>query len=234
MKKVLILVVLLCTVILVCGCLGVTQYTTVQKDGTISDVKLVLNTSSYVYSMLNATSGMDNQPSFQDSMAANFTKEYSGITAKDVTYNQAQDGDFVIMTWEAKGALTPLAASGVTVTENGSDVTYTYRSTTSSPASSYTSETGSMSNMSNVSNAMLNGIELDYYVTMPGKIVDTNANDTNGDTAEWHFSGASIENAGYMYATSDTTASSPGFESMIAIAGIFIGGYFIIAKRKSE
>jgi len=231
MIKPMILIGLLLTVVLACGCLSVSQYTTVQKDGNISDVKLVMNTTSYVYGLLNTSSSGEGQTSFQDSMSTNLSKEFSGVSASDITYSQVQSGGYVIMTWEAKGTLTPKADSGVTITKNGSDITYMYRSVSTSPTSQYTSGSG---NLSGMSSAMLNGLEFDYYVTMPGKIIDTNANVTNGDMAEWKFNGSTMADMGYMYAKSDTTASSPGFESIIAIAGIVTGGYFIALARKKE
>src|SRR5271157_333534 len=231
MKKILLILGLLLSVVLISGCLSVSEYTTIQKDGSIGDIKMVMNTSSYVYGLMNSSSQSQGYTSFKDSMITNFTKDYQGLSAPDVTYSEVHNGDYVIITMEARGSFQPSAGSGVQITKDANSVTYSYTSTSTSPTSQLASNDSSET--SSMSDAMLNGIKFDYYVYMPGKITDTNANVTNGNTAEWHFTGSNLKNMNYLYARSDIS-SSPGFETIIALSGLVVGGYFVAMRRKKD
>ena len=65
---------------------------------------------------------------------------------------------------------------------------------------------------------MLSGITVDYYLEMPGKIVNTTATTVNGNKAEWHFSGEDIFNT-TIYAESQPPSLVPGFTSTLAVIG---------------
>ena len=78
---------------------------------------------------------------------------------------------------------------------------------------------------------MLSSITLDYYLTMPGKIVDSNANVVNGNKAEWHLSGKDLSNM-KIYAKSEVPAT-PGFGAILAIAGIMTG-FYMMARKGEE
>ena len=68
--------------------------------------------------------------------------------------------------------------------------------------------------------ALLSGVSLHYYLEMPGKIVDTNANTVNGNKAEWHLTGTDVFTT-EIYAKSEVPALAlPGFSALAALAGL--------------
>jgi hypothetical protein len=82
-----------------------------------------------------------------------------------------------------------------------------------------------------MANMMLSGITLDYYLEMPGKILDSNAETVKDNKAEWHAIGSEIYNT-KIYAKSEVPLLS-GFSSIIAIIAITsLIGYFGMYKKK--
>ena len=79
---------------------------------------------------------------------------------------------------------------------------------------------------------MLSGITVDYYLEMPGNIVNTTATTVNGNKAEWHFSGTSLFNT-TIYAESQPP-SIPGFTSSITIIGFALVLLFFGSTRKGS
>ncbi len=77
---------------------------------------------------------------------------------------------------------------------------------------------------------MLSGISVDYYLEMPGPIVNSTAQTVNDNKAEWHFGGKDIMNT-RIYAECKTPAI-PGFTSVITILGLFMAGICTIWIRK--
>jgi hypothetical protein len=79
---------------------------------------------------------------------------------------------------------------------------------------------------------MLSGISMDYYLEMPGKIVDGNADTIKDNKAEWHLVGADISKT-KIYAKSDIPILPflSGSEMTLAFLGI-MGALFIVRKRE--
>ncbi|MFZ0005377.1 MAG: hypothetical protein WCC86_03870 [Methanoregula sp.] len=80
--------------------------------------------------------------------------------------------------------------------------------------------------------SMLSGITVDYYLEMPGKIVNTTATTVNANKAEWHFGGTSLFNTS-IYAESDPPSIS-GFTSLITIIGFAIVLLFFGSMKKGS
>jgi hypothetical protein len=80
--------------------------------------------------------------------------------------------------------------------------------------------------------AMLSGVSVDYYLEMPGKIVNTSATVVNNNKAEWHFGGADLMNTS-IYAESQPPSLLPGFTSFVAVAGCALVVLFI-GRRKNK
>lgn len=76
---------------------------------------------------------------------------------------------------------------------------------------------------------MLSGFALHYYLEMPGKIVETNANTIEDNKAEWHLTGADAFNT-RIYAKSEIPAI-PGFEIFFGLFALIAGVVVINAKR---
>jgi hypothetical protein len=141
------------------------------------------------------------------------------------------------MTLTAKGSLNTDADSPLKIHREGNYMIFEYVATPSptptpiptvSPYGSFFNE----SSMSNLTDTMLNGITFNFYLEMPGKIVDSNANVYKDNKAEWHLTGKTMSGM-RMYAKSEVPAGAPGFESILAVASM-LAGYCIIVSRKKE
>jgi hypothetical protein len=229
-KKLIIMIVLfaiLGAVILVSGCLGVTMSTTVNSNGKITDVSTELNLSQtnydlYASLMQMSSPGMDMKTYF----VQNYSKSYGG-PGTVVDYSERKSNGYVHITLDARGSdVQPLEGSNVSVTKDGDNWVYRYLTTGAASSSGVPMDTSSYTD------AMANMITMDFYLTMPGKIIDTNAHKVNGNKAEWHYNMTTLSNAGSLYAKSDV-AKSPGFESVAALLAL-AGCVYLLAMRKKE
>lgn len=233
MKKFVIIGILLLVAVFVSGCFNVAMYTTVQKDGNISDMKVAINTTSSVYSYLSSAAHTAGYSTVKDYMLSNVSQNY-GTSLKNADYNEKWSGDRVTMTMTMQGSFKPEDSSGMKIYKDGNYMVFKYVSTatpTPTPTANPYGYTYNDSALSGLSDMMLSSITLDYYLTMPGKIIDTNANVVNGNKAEWHLSGKDMSNMN-MYAKSEVPAT-PGFGAILAIAGI-MAGYYMLARKKEE
>lgn len=236
MKKIVILIAILSLIILISGCLGISMYTKVQKDGDISDMKIEINTTSYVYGLIQSSAQQQGYSTVKEYMLSNVSKEYgsNSISGNTFDYNEEWSGDNVKMTLTAKGSFKP--SDPMKIYKDGNYMIFEYITTatptptptpTPNPYGYYFNDSA----FSGMSDAMLSSITFNFYLEMPGKIVDSNANVVNGNKAEWHLTGKTMSGM-RMYAKSEVPAT-PGFEAILAIAGIF-AGYCLMASRKKE
>lgn len=237
MKKFVLLIAILSLIILICGCLSISMYTTVQKDGNISDLKVEINTTSSVYGLIQTSAQQQGYSTVKEYMLSNVSKEYGASSGNTFDYNEEWSGENVKMTLTAKGSLKQDANSPIKIYTEGNYMIFEYIATASptptptptvSPYGSFFND----SSLSNLSDTMLNSITFNFYLEMPGKIIDSNANAVKGNKAEWHLTGKTMSGM-KMYAKSEVPAAAPGFEAILAITGIF-AGYCIIASRKKE
>lgn len=233
LKKMIILLSILSSIVLVCGCLSLSIYTTVQNNGNISDMTVSINTTSYVYGLIQQSAQQHGYSTVKEYMLANATKEYGGnaIGANKVDYNEAWSGDQVTMTMNIRGSFKPDEKSGMRTYRDGNYLVYEYAPSGVMPTPTPTPGPGTIGyNTSGMSDAVLSGITLSYYLEMPGKIVDSNANVVKGNKAEWHFNGKTMSGQ-KLYAKSEIPAT-PGFGMIPALSGILIGCLIMAGRRK--
>ena len=77
---------------------------------------------------------------------------------------------------------------------------------------------------------------VDYYLTMPGPVVESNADAVDGNTAEWHATGSEAFSETRIYAESDapTIAPVPGFGmgvALLAVTAVALGGAALHRRR---
>jgi len=213
--------------VLVCGCLGVSTSTTVDSNGKITDVSTELNLSQTNYDLLlsliqMSSPGMD----METYLVQNYSKSYGG-PGTTVSYKERKSNGYVYMTIDARGPdVRPEEGSNVTITKDGENWVYRYLTTGVENTAGVPSDTASLGS------AIDNAITMDFYLTMPGKIVDSNAHKINGNKAEWHFNINTLRNASSLYAESEV-AKSPGFESAATLLAL-VGGVYLLAMRKKE
>jgi hypothetical protein len=213
------------------------MYTKVQKDGSISDLKIEINTTSSVYGLIQSSAQEQGYATVKEYMLSNVSKEYGSSSGNTFDYNEVWSGENVKMTLTAKGSFKQDASSPFKIHKEGNYMIFEYVAAasptptpkpTASPYGSYYNDSG----LSGLSDTMLSSITFNYYLEMPGKIVDSNANQVNGNKAEWHLTGKTMSGM-KMYAKSEVPAAAPGFGGLLAIAGVF-AGYCIVAVRKKE
>jgi hypothetical protein len=213
------------------------MYTTVSRDGDISDMKIEINTTSSVYGLLQTSAQQQGYSTVKEYMLANVSKEYGSASGNTYEYNEVWSGENVKMTLTAKGSFKVEKDNPIKIHKDGNYMIFEYMAMpsptptptlTKSAYNSYYNDT----DLSGLSDAMLNGITFNFYLEMPGKIVDSNANQVNGNKAEWHLTGKTMTGMN-LYAKSEVPAAAPGFEAVLAAAGI-LASYCIIAMKKKE
>jgi hypothetical protein len=70
---------------------------------------------------------------------------------------------------------------------------------------------------------------INYKVTLPSNIIDSNADTVSGRTAEWEFQ---TMTPGVIYATCDITAQSPASGWLLLIAGMVFAAVLVLRYRK--
>jgi hypothetical protein len=229
-KKPIIIIALLAILgiaVLISGCLGVTTSTTVDSNGKITDVSTELNLSQTNYDLLLSLIQMSSPGTdMKTYMLQNYSKSYGG-PGTTVNYKERKSNGYVYITLDARGSdIRPEEGSNVSVTKDGENWVYRYLTTGMESSAGVPSDTASLGS------AMDNAITMDFYLTMPGKIIDSNADKIDGNKAEWHFNMKTLRNVSSLYAKSNV-AKSPGFESMAALLAL-AGGVYLLAMRKKE
>jgi hypothetical protein len=229
-KKLIVLITLLAILgaaVLVSGCLGVTMSTTVDGNGEITDVTTELNLSQTNYDLYASLIQMSSPGTdMKTYFVQNYSQSYGG-PGTTVDYRERKSNGYVYITLDAHGPDIQTGPSGnISITKDGDYLVYRYLTTGVENTAGVPSDTASLGS------AIDNVITMDFYLTMPGKIVDSNANKINGYKAEWHYNLNTLHNVSSLYAKSEV-AKSPGFESMAALLAI-AGCMYLLALRKKE
>lgn len=229
MKKPILLIAILAILgatVLVSGCLGVTMSTTVDGNGKITDVTTELNMSETNYNLFVSLIQMSSPGTDMETyFVQNYSKSYGGPDTK-VKYSERRSNGQVYITLNAHGSdIQPESSSNISVTKEGEYWVYRYKT------SDVESASGVPSDIDSLGSTMDNAITMDFYLTMPGKIVDSNADKVNGNKAEWHYNLATLRNVSSIYAKSEI-AKSPGFESVAALLALACGMYLFMTRKK--
>jgi hypothetical protein len=185
--------------------------------------------------MLKSQAKSGGYSSIKEMMTYNITKS---IGKDNILYTENWDKERtkITISLERIDTFTPPADSKLKIQKVDNtivyeDDTFYNPSAMKSPSEDESNPFFSKEQAESMVNYMLSGITLDYYIEMPGKILDSNADIIKDNTAEWHVNGPDIFNT-KVYAKSEVPLL-PGFTSIIAIialAGLI--GYFGIIKKK--
>jgi hypothetical protein len=77
-------------------------------------------------------------------------------------------------------------------------------------------------------NQVVSGFSLDYYLEMPGKIIDSNANVVKENTATWHLYGKDVFTT-VIYAKSEIP-QTPGFSIIYTVAAMVLAVLLYVFK----
>ncbi len=240
MKKIVISVAILSLIVIAGGCLDISMYTKVAGDGNVSDMRMEINTTSYVYGLIQEGARQHGYETVEEYMLSNLTEAYGNGSAGGNTFDYGEEwyGDGKVkMTLAAKGSFMP--GGPFDVYRDGDYMIFEFAPEASPAPTTRPSPTASPYGydddspfLSNLSDAMMSHVTFNYYLEMPGRIVESNATAVDGNKAEWHMSGRGMDGM-RMYARSEVPAAAPGFEAILAMAGI-VAGYCLVASRKKE
>lgn len=183
----------LVALLLLAGCASLTVHSEVAADGTIDRYRLQINTSSTVYGLLDEQAKEDGYDSLRGSVLDDLNESLAGA----VTYDESFDGDDVTITIEMDDVEATDAAISIERSEDGlvyEDLTFVNETETATADVE----------------GFLAGLSVHYYLTMPGDITDSNADEVDGDTAEWHETGPDAFSDNRIYAESEVAPGSLG------------------------
>lgn len=197
--------------VLLAGCAQLTVHSTVEADGSIAEYRVEVNTSRMVYGFLEQSAEREGYDSVRESFMADMNTSEVG----EVTYDEEFDGDRVTMTITAT-EFEPPEGGPIEISEDDEGrLVYEDRS--------FANATGG-TEMDEASAAMASGLAVDYYLTMPGEIVETNADEVDGNTAEWHATGADAFTDTRVYAVSEPSTATPldGFGAAVGVIALVV------------
>jgi len=198
-----IIIVILIFFVIIAGCATISIFVKVEPDTTISNYKVNIETTSMVYSLMIG------------GIKSNFDSNLFNLEEK-------WTGDKVTIIITSKVPLQSLDPINWTIKKVNNHMIYEDKRFSSFPTS----------DEENVySSAMMNSFSVHYYLEMPGKITNSNADKIDNNKAEWHLQGNEISNT-KIYAESELPAFSiPGFEVLITIVGLCIASIVIFKKK---
>ncbi|MBO8180906.1 MAG: hypothetical protein H0Z19_10620 [Archaeoglobus sp.] len=211
MKRINFVFLLLALAVVLSGCATLTVHSKVSKDGVIENYKIIINTSSYVYGLLAEGAKKEGYNSLRESLMSEIPEEMRD----KVTYDEVWSGDQVSIIIEVKDYV-PRSDDRVKVVMDNGLLTYEDLSFMSGEGKTTSNE---------INKAILSSFSLHYYLEMPGKIVDSNANVVRDNKAEWHLTGANAFNA-RIYAKSEVP-KIPGFEAVSSVLGLMVAGFLL-------
>lgn len=208
--------------IVLSGCAQISVHSTVTADGEISEYQMEINTSRTVYGFLEQSAEEEGYESVEESLLADLNESQR----EQFTYEEEFDGDEVSMTITAED-FEPPADSSISVSERDGKIVYEDTTFLNESASGLDGES------SDLSETMLSGLAVDYYLTMPGEITDSNADSVDGNTAEWHETGSDAFTSLEVRAESEKPSmfGVPGMGAVSAILAIVLVAFVLVIRN---
>ncbi len=213
--------------VLLGGCAQIAVHSTVTADATIEEYRIQINTSRTVYGLIEQSAEEEGYESVRDAVMSDL--DLDDVGAESVDYDEDIDGDEVTMTFTFTN-VDPTEFDNVSVTETEEAFVYEDRTFVQEGLGMQDQPEG------NLSDAFGATLALDYYLTMPGEITDSNADEVDGNTAEWHETGTDAFTDTRIYAESEkpTIVPVPGFGATVAVLAIaLLAASLVAASRHS-
>lgn len=202
------------------GCATISVNSTVAADGTIEEYRIQVNTSTQVYAFMNEGAKDEGYNSLRDQM----TSDINESAVENITYDENIEGDSAEIMLKMEGIDTD-SMPGINITESDGEMTYHDRIFVNESADP--SDSGSFAD----------SLTVVYKLTMPGEITDSNADEVNGNTAEWHSTGSDAMTNTPVRATSDVPITSafgiPGFGPLALLGALAIITIGVVMLRQS-
>jgi len=208
--------------ILTSGCLDMAVTTSVNPTGDIEKYQISLTMTGAVYSMMDEAAKQTGYSSFKDSILHPRTTTSGLNTELDYQEQWSKEDNRVTVTLTAKHPNEVKSGNGVSVERSGDYLIFRQEMSTQTPSTGSSSESpyaGQFEKMFSVS----------YYLTMPGEIIESNADTINGNTAEWHRTTTKMPS---VYAKSKISLL-PGY-TLIGIGALGLVGFglFIVGFQR--
>lgn len=228
----------LLALILLSGCVQIGVHSTVAADGTIDEYRMDITVSRTVYGLIESGAEENGYGSVEAYLLADLEGESAvqadedslfqaldASNAERVTYDETFDGDQVTMAITIEG-VTPRADGPITITERDGQLVYEDRT--------FVNESSTNASGSEFARQATAGFAVDYYLTMPGEITESNADEVDGNTAEWHATGSDAFTDTHVYAASETpsSVSLDGFGVGIALVSILVAFGLVALRRR--
>lgn len=213
--KISILCLLIVFLVLSCGCFTLEVHTKVNPDATLSSYSYDLTTSQFVYNALKESAKEQGYSSLRESMTSN-------AEPGTYKYDEIWDGDTVTISIASTQPLQSTDPEKWQIKKESGYMIYDDKRLLSDETIEDSNE---------FTEAMLSSAGVHYYLEMPGKIIDTNANVVDGNKAEWHLTGSEVFTT-EIYAKSEVPVFAlPGFGALIALIGLSCATLLLIRKR---
>jgi hypothetical protein len=199
--------------IVLSGCVTVSVNSKVNSDGTIESYEINMTMSEMVYGLMQRSASENGYSSVKEYLLSDINKSQ----AEKIEYEEKSSEGNKTITLRFKN-FKPSENGSISVKKKNGMMIYEDRTFM---GSGNTTQQGSSSK-----------IQVEYELTMPGKIKNSTADSVDGDTATWEISGSNSSSSSdsgskesrLIYAKSDISSGL----GPIAIAGIGIGGLVII------
>lgn len=209
----------ICLIILLClafssGCFTAEIHSKVNSDGTLGSYSVGITTSQFVYGMLTSQAKEDGYSNLGESLMKD-------AEPGSYSYNEKWDGDTVEITISTTQTMQSTDPELWKIQVENGYMVYNDKRLVSDDITGDSNE---------FADAMLNSVAVHYYLEMPGKIVESNANVVDGNKAEWHLTGANAFNTD-IYAKSELPVFGlPGFGLIITLIGL-ISAIILVSRR---
>lgn len=216
----------LALLLLLGGCAQIAVHSTVNPSGEVEEYRINVTMTRQAYGFLDNAAedeGYENVRSY-------LLSDVNESVEEKMNYEQEFDGDTVYISMRLD-EFEPHNSDAISVsTEDGQLVyedTIFYNETATESDSNSDSE---------LAESIMSGLAVDYYLTMPGEITDTNADAVDGNTAEWHESGSDAFTDTRIYARSEkpTSIVNNGFGSVIAGLALALITIFFAHRGRRE
>lgn len=191
--------------IMVSGCLSASVHSKVDGANKLDKYKLVINTSSVLYSVVTEQVKKQGYSSIKDKFMSHINNR-KDIRNK-ISYNEEWNGDSVSIIFKAHDIRIPSNGT-LRVYSDGDYLVY--------EDSIYEGSTPVSDNP--LSKLALSSITLHYYLEMPGEVVNSTATSVEGNKAEWHLTGSNVFDT-HIYAKCKKPFI-PGFGLLVACTAI--------------
>jgi len=203
------------------GCLTMDVHVKVNPDASVGSYTVTMNMTSAAYTVLTESAHAAGYQNLREQLTAEAAGGGSALT-----YSEQWGRESVTVVLEADGPIR--SVNGTQWKIQRSDGTMVYEDARLLSGRIHDAAAGE----DRYSTAMISALKVHYYLEMPGRIVESNANTIADNRAEWHLSGLDAFST-TIYARSEVPLLAiPGFAASGALLGI-LAAAMVVLRRKA-